>query len=761
MRRPVALCTLLLAWVFAGVTSLAGADVVPNTPATRLVLQSATLPPLLWQLAAILVGLTAVVLLVWNLLLRGRMECADSIRTLRRSPGSPDRSSRSFSSQMEEDLVAAVHAAELATGTVEELCEKCVDSLRDILGLAALVLYVHDLEQQELVRTASAGVPLGLQQETNPESASESTMAFLRQAVHIASPDQITDVSSGSRAPELAQAVRAAGMKVVHVFPLISGRIVPGVALACADSSEGTGACRAHGFDVLANELGHAIRVKDIEHRLRFERQRLNDVLRAMGDSVMIVDRRLRIIWSSDMGDEKLQGAKGEQCHRHYHDYEEACPECAVVRTISSGRLEIGEVHITTGRNEKRWYQVTAAPLKKDSRGVHQVLVLSHDVTDKRLLEQQLIWSDKLSSVGELVAGVAHELNNPLAAVLGFSELMLTGEVPDKIREDLTRIHQEAARCRKVVQNLLTFARRTPFEKELVSINDLLDNALELKSYQLRVDNISVHKELSKALPTTMADGQQLQQVFVNLLNNAHDAIRGHREPGTIAVRTCQRNGRIVVQVADTGPGIPANDLRRIFDPFFTTKPRGKGTGLGLSLAYGIIKAHDGDIHVESIRGEGTTFTVELPIERREEETEAAEAEVAETVPEPRKLDVLVVDDEPTMVELISSLLVLDGHRVRTTSDGREALSLVEDPAGRFDLIITDVKMPGVSGEELYHRVQELRPEFAGNIIFTTGDTASAETRELLKLTGNTVLEKPFRMEDLRHVIDEAVGSVG
>ncbi len=764
MQRAVALCTLFLAWMFAGVTSLASADVVPNAPASRLVLQLATLPPLLYQLAAILTGLAAIALLVWNLLLRRRPKDADGFPTSAQVPPKSDVLVQGFSSQMEEDLVAAIHSAELAAGTAEELCEKCVDRIRDILGLGALVIFLHDAEQEGLELAAGSDLALRLQEETSPESASESTMAFLWQAVHTASGDHITDVSADTRAPELARAARAAGLKVVDVFPLISGKIVRGVALACAESTDEVASYRGHGFDVLGNELGHAIRVKDIEHRLRLERQRLNDILRAMGDNVMILDRELRIVWSGDMDgdmdDEGGERPEAELCHRHCHDYEEACPECPAVRAISSGRLEIGEVHITTIRDEKRWYQVTAAPLEKDSGGVHQVLVLSHDVTEKRLLEQQLIWSDKLSSVGELVAGVAHELNNPLAAVLGFSELMLAGEVPDNIREDLTRVHQEAVRCRKVVQNLLSFARHTPFEKKLVSINDLLDSALELKSYQLRVDNITVHEELSRALPPTVADGQQLQQVFVNLINNAHDAIRSRGEPGTITVRTCHRNDRIVIEVEDTGPGIPAADLRRIFDPFFTTKRTGEGTGLGLSLAYGLIKEHDGDIHVESTPGKGATFTVELPIERGEEDAEAADGETGEVVSERRKLDVLVVDDEPTMVDLISSLLTLDGHRVTMTSDGREALSLIQDHADRFDLIITDVKMPGVSGEQLYNRARELRPKFAGSIIFTTGDTASAETRRLLELTGNTVLEKPFRIEDLRQVIDRAVGSV-
>jgi len=758
MREPNILHPVLWACLLLRAHGVASAEGLSKAGPSRAGIPGAVLPPSAYQAVAVIAALLVVALLMWNLLLR---------RRIRNSPTSSradaEAFGRGFSSEMEEALAAAIHAAELASATVPELCEKCVGRIRKVFRLDALIIYCRDADRDTLDLVAASGLPAPLAGEVDPGSASENTMAFLRQAVHTACADHITDVSDDTRAPELVRAAHAAGLEAVDILPLVSKTTPQGVAVAFAAADRDVQPFRTHGFDVLGHELAHAMRVKDVECRLRLERQRLNDVLRAMGDGVMVIDRQLHVIWCShaDMDAPGHGGTeRGEKCHRHRHEQDEPCPECPAVRAFSSGQLEIGEVHVSSSTGEHRWYQVTAAPLRKDGDGVRQVLVVSHDVTEQQLLRHQLIWADKLSSVGELVAGVAHELNNPLAAVLGFSELMLAGDVPRNMREDLERVHKEAVRCRKVVQNLLSFARHAPFEKKPVSINELIDTTLELKSYQLRVDNVTVRTELSRELPVTVADGQQLQQVFINLINNAHDAIREKGTPGTLTVRTSLRDDRIIVEVADTGPGIPAEYLHRVFDPFFTTKEPGEGTGLGLSLTYGIVKEHNGDIHVESTPGTGTVFTVELPVERVSGGPAGDVSTVREGPVGRRQLDVMIVDDEPAMVELISSFLRLEGHRVTTTGDSREALRLIERHVDRFDLIITDVKMPGVSGEQLYSRVCELRPHFARNIIFTTGDTAGTETRKLLELTGNTVLEKPFRIEDLRQVIDRTVAEV-
>jgi signal transduction histidine kinase len=228
-----------------------------------------------------------------------------------------------------------------------------------------------------------------------------------------------------------------------------------------------------------------------------------------------------------------------------------------------------------------------------------------------------LVQSEKLSSLGELVAGVAHELNNPLTTVIGYAELAIKEKgCGEEIRRDLEMINEGARRAAQIVRSLLAFARNDSREKTLVGVNGVLEKVLGLTANQIRLDNIEIRLELApgSALPMVKAHDRQLQQVFLNLVNNAHQAMASLKRPGILTVKTEHRNGMVLITVADTGPGISKADLTRIFDPFFTTKPVGQGTGLGLSVSYGIVQEHGGKIRAESEEGHGATFVVELPV---------------------------------------------------------------------------------------------------------------------------------------------------
>ena len=328
--------------------------------------------------------------------------------------------------------------------------------------------------------------------------------------------------------------------------------------------------------------------------------------------------------------------------------------------------------------------------------------------------------------------------------------------MPAYLRSDLDVIHTETDRCRKIVRNLLAFARPTPAEKQVLSINALVENTLALKSYQLGVRDITVRQDLSHDLPAVLGDPQCLQQVFLNILNNAHDAITEGGRPGSVTVTTTHTNGTVQVAFADTGIGMPADVLPCILEPFFTTKPPGKGTGLGLSLTHEIIRDHHGTLDIASVPGRGTTFTVSLPVARKWQAPAPGRAVVEGARSRVSGLRVLFVDDEPTLLELVTGLLTMDGHEVTTAATARDALALVENQPEDFHLIITDVRMPGLSGEDLHERLSRLTPPFAGNIIFTTGDTGTAETVQRLTQTGKTVLVKPFHIDDLRRAIETA-----
>jgi signal transduction histidine kinase/CheY-like chemotaxis protein len=382
--------------------------------------------------------------------------------------------------------------------------------------------------------------------------------------------------------------------------------------------------------------------------------------------------------------------------------------------------------------------------------------------------QNQLVQAEKMSVVGQLVSGVAHELNNPLAGVLGYSQLLQRMDLSEEVRRALDKIESEAERCRRIVQNLLIFARKNTPQKRLVDVNSVLESVLELKTYQFKVDNIRVEREMERGIPRTLADASQLQQVFMNIIHNAQQAVGEHRGSGCIRVRTRAADGRIRVEIADSGPGISPENLTRIFDPFFTTKEVGQGTGLGLSICYGIIQEHRGRIWAESREGEGSSFHIELPVQSEEapgriKATDAslvlpASARAAESTPA-RTARVLVVDDEASIVDILYDVLRLDGHEIETALNGRLALTKLESQS--FDVVISDLKMPGMSGQELFRRLREMDSYLLGRVIFTTGDVASPETQSFLQESGSPYLQKPFDLNEVRRLVQEILESQG
>jgi signal transduction histidine kinase len=246
---------------------------------------------------------------------------------------------------------------------------------------------------------------------------------------------------------------------------------------------------------------------------------------------------------------------------------------------------------------------------------VRDITVRRKAEEDRHRMEEQLRLAGRLAAVGELAAGVAHELNNPIAAIQGFAQL-LTGrnDLDETTKNDLGIVYREAQRAAKITQNLLSFARKREPEKQLISINEVIEKTLELRAHQMKVNNIEVAVDFAADLPKTMADFFQMEQVFVNIINNAEQAMLEAHGKGRLVVKTQKAGNVIQATFADNGPGISEENIKRIFDPFFTTKEVGKGTGLGLSICYGIVEAHGGHIYARSKLGEGTTFVVEMPI---------------------------------------------------------------------------------------------------------------------------------------------------
>jgi signal transduction histidine kinase len=366
---------------------------------------------------------------------------------------------------------------------------------------------------------------------------------------------------------------------------------------------------------------------------------------------------------------------------------------------------------------------------------------------------EQLIQAEKMTALGELVAGVAHEMNNPLTGIIGYTQLLLRRNLKQDFRKRLETISLEANRMAKIVRNLLAFARRHAPERRLQGLHGIVEKTLELKAYHLRSNQIRVVQDFAPNLPMTMLDIHQIQQVLFNLLNNAEQAMTEAGRGGTVRLATRHVGGRIELRVSDDGPGIPLEIQDRIFEPFFTTKKEGRGTGLGLSLCSGIIQEHGGTIRVESRPGMGATFVIELPVLQ----DAAAVAEAAPPVsPRPlQPLRILVVDDEPSVQEFLAELLTVRGHKVDSASDAPEALRKLN--ARPHDLIITDMKMPQGSGLDIYRAVVEKTPQLRRRIIFTTGHVPGEETLHFLQETGNELLFKPCRIEEIESAIARAV----
>jgi signal transduction histidine kinase/ActR/RegA family two-component response regulator len=367
-------------------------------------------------------------------------------------------------------------------------------------------------------------------------------------------------------------------------------------------------------------------------------------------------------------------------------------------------------------------------------------------------LQQEIVQTAKMSAVGQMISGVAHELNNPLTVIMGFSELgkmrlEASGGDPEQIRQ-FEEMYSQSERCRKIVANLLQFARKTTPRFEPIDINELVEKVLQLREYEFQTRNVKFLREYDRTNPRLTGDKNAIQQVLLNLINNAYDSIREAGTDGTIRVRTFSDGAYVVFEVIDNGTGIREPD--HLFEPFYTTKEVGLGTGLGLSVCYGIVKEHHGEITAGNWSG-GARFTVRLPACTGETVSEVAEQPRLQPAL-PRRYTALVVDDETSIVDLQRSFLQTIGVEPVGVHSGADAIGFLRKQT--VNIIISDLRMSGeVDGMELFEWVRQNRPELEKRFLFVTGDSIGLSTGKLLRQCSAPYLQKPFSLEAYSRVI--------
>jgi two-component system NtrC family sensor kinase len=545
--------------------------------------------------------------------------------------------------------------------------------------------------------------------------------------------------------------------------PVRIGGLVEGVINVESDRVGAFGESDVVVLETAANQLAIAIENARLFGRVKESEEEYRTLVESSPNAILQLDVTGRLVYGNPAVSDLTGIDKGAVLSRFAHGADLAIPEdrerlaAAVARAIEGHPQRSVEFRTAHADGRPRWIAAEFQPLVGEAGGRKGVLLLARNITREKELQSQLHQSEKLKAMGEMVSGVAHELNNPLSGILGYAQLYLSRPPEQWPRRDMEKIEVNARRCKRIVENLLTFARQSRTEKQPTNLNEVIESVVALNEYQFRMDNVELARDFDARLPQLPLDISRWQQVFINLATNAREAMVEAKSPvRRITFSTRLRGDEIVVRVEDTGPGIARDHLGRVFEPFFTTKQH--GTGLGLGLCFGIVTEHGGTITADSEPGRGAVFTIRLP-------RAGAEPPPPTPSPEPKErsalagagLRALVVDDEQVVRDVVTHVLELHGYEVDTAGDSTEALDRASQRS--YDVVLTDLRMPGeLDGMGLHERIATTNPALARRFVFMTGDIMEHGMFRDIEQMGLSYVKKPFDIRELARVVNALTG---
>lgn len=532
--------------------------------------------------------------------------------------------------------------------------------------------------------------------------------------------------------------------------------------------------CVTSGF-AIRDASGKAVRLqgiitdvserREIERKLHREQEFGRQLIECFPDLIAVMDREGRFTYVSDRAREILgvtpERYLGRRIGSSTHPDDRA-PLLRMVREIVEGRSNYSQIESRVRRADGEWriLRTSASPMFDEEGRITGVVASVRDMTEAHATEQQNLQKEKFAAMGQMMAGAAHELNNPLTAILGVSDLLRERAADDATRRQIDLILQQARRAAAIIQNLLAFSRPAVQGRAKLRLDDVLREAIAAQSAPLASKNITVKFSPPADLPLVEGDRRLLSQIFANLITNAQQSISSARDRGKIEVSLQNANGRVCATIADDGPGIPPENRSKIFDPFFTTKRPGGGSGLGLTIALAVVKDHGGTIDLAATPDGGASFHVYLPAVASEPKQPEMAAPVVKAAPSAADAlaghSVLIVEDEEGIREIVFEGLSARGMKVHAVSSAEEALAYLASHA--CDVVICDFNLPGLSGDKLYEQYASTRdgarpPQF----VFMTGDLADSETFDRLRAQGASILQKPFHIGALTALLTESL----